>query len=432
MRKSKFIGLVLSAIIASELHAQNPVATTGTFALEHATIVTVTKGIIENGTVLIDSGRIAAAGEQVVIPSRAEVIDCSGLYIYPGMIDSGTILGLSEIDSDPRTRDFDEVGDVLPQVKALTAVNPNSALIPVTRVNGVTTVLAAPRGGLFPGTAALVNLHGYTPDQMYAGFQGVVLEFPSSGKQSAMDTRTDELIKKEYEKTMTRLNETWAKALAYARIDSATHGHADYYPEMEALLPVIRGDMPLLVEANRAEDILAALDWVEKNKVPHVVLTGVAEGWRVADRIAKAGIPVITGPVLALPSRSYDRYDKSYANAGLMHKAGVTVAIRTADAENVRNLPYNAGFAANYGLGKDEALRAVTIIPAKIFGVDMDLGSIEPGKIANLFVTDGDPFETRTQVKYLFIHGWKIPLVSRQTELYDEFLHRAPGLTLEK
>lgn len=432
MSKAKIIGLILSAIIVPQLHAQNPIAATGTFALEHATIVTVTMGTIGNGTVLIDSGRIVSVGEQVIIPSDAEVIDCAGLYIYPGMIDSGTILGLSEIDSDQRTRDFDDVGDVLPQVKALTAVNPNSALIPVTRVNGVTTVLTAPRGGLFPGTAALINLHGYTPDQMYAGFQGVVLEFPSSRKHDTFDNRTDALIQKDYEKSMTRLNETWGKALAYARIDSAMHGDAGYYPEMEALLPVIRGEMPLLMEVNRAEDILAALAWIEKNEVRHVILTGVAEGWRVANEIAKAGIPVITGPVLALPSRAYDRYDKSYANAGIMHKAGVTVAIRTADAENVRNLPYHAGFAANYGLGKEEALRAVTIVPAKIFGVDKELGSIEPGKVANLFVTDGDPFETRTQVKYLFIHGWKIPLVSRQTELYDEFLHRAPGLTLEK
>ncbi|MBT8189856.1 MAG: amidohydrolase family protein, partial [Bacteroidia bacterium] len=131
---------------------------------------------------------------------------------------------------------------------------------------------------------------------------------------------------------------------------------------------------------------------------------------------------------LARPSRASDKYDIAYANAGLMHKAGVKVALRTRETENVRNLPFNAGFAAAYGMGKIEALKAVTIIPAEIFGVDKDYGSVEQGKVANLFVTDGDPFETKTQVKHLFIKGWKIPLESRQTLLYDEFLNRSPGI----
>jgi imidazolonepropionase-like amidohydrolase len=290
-------------------------------------------------------------------------------------------------------------------------------------------VITAPSGGLFPGTASLINLHGYTPDQMYAGFQAVVLSFPSTGRRGGFDRRSDEDIKKASEKALNLLNEVWARPLQFHKLDSATKGKgAAYYPEMEAMVPVVRGERTLMVEVNAAKDITAALKWLKEKKVKKVILTGCREGWRVADELAKSKIPVITGPVLALPSREYDRYDKAYANAGLMKKAGVKVAIRTSETENVRNLLFHAGFAAAYGMGRDEALKAITIVPAEIFGVADKMGSIEVGKSANLFVCDGDPLETKTNVNHVFIEGWQIPMVSRHTELYDEFLKREPGL----
>lgn len=426
--------LVLIASTAN--YAQKAKGKTGTFALTNATIETVTNGTVK-GTLLIQDGKIAEIGSNVTIPDGAEIIDCSNLTVYPGMIEGGAQLGLTEVNSDARTRDYNEIGDLIPQMKALTAVNPNSVLIPVTRVSGVTTSLAVPTGGLFPGTAALINLHGYTPDQMFAGFEGVVMNFPATGRRSRWDRRTDEEIKKEAEKALKKLNEIWDRALEYHRIDSTfkasgKKAELDYYPEMEALLPVVRGQQKLLIEVNAADDIEAAIDWVEEKKITNVVFTGVSEGWRRADKLAKANIPVIAGPVLSIPNREYDRYDASYTNPGVMHKAGVKVAIRTSDAENVRNLPYNAAFAATYGLGKEQALKAITIIPAEIFGVADKLGSLEKGKNATLFVTDGDPFETKTQVKYLFIDGWMIPLESRHTKLYDEFLDRQPGLKVNK
>ncbi|GAA0893474.1 amidohydrolase family protein [Fulvivirga kasyanovii] len=425
-----FLGLILFAVQWAE--AQNAKGKTGTFALTNASLVTVTNGTIANGTLIIADGKISALGTDVTIPEGAEVIDCTGLSVYPGMIEGGSRLGLVEVGSDARTRDYNEIGDVIPQMKALTAINPNSVLIPVTRISGVTTALTVPDGSLFPGTAALVNLHGYTPDQMYAGFEAVVLSFPSTGKRGRWDSRSEEDIKKDAEKALKQLNDAWEKAVAYYQIDSAIRAknskeNMEYYPEMENLLPVVRGEKTLLVEVNAANDIKAAIEWVADKDVK-VVFSGVSEGWRVAEELAEAKIPVIAGPVLNIPNREYDRYDRSYANPGIMHKAGVKVAIKTADAENVRNLPYNAGFAATYGMGKEEALKAITIVPAEIFGVADKLGSLEKGKIANVFVTDGDPFETKTQVRHLFIQGWKIPMESRQTKLYDEFLEREPGL----
>jgi imidazolonepropionase-like amidohydrolase len=199
---------------------------------------------------------------------------------------------------------------------------------------------------------------------------------------------------------------------------------------MQALMPVVRGERTLLVEVNTSKDIKEALKWIGEKKIKRVALTGVSEGWRVAEEIAKANIPVITGGVQELPTRDYDRYDRAYANAGLMKKAGVKVAIRSGENnnQNFRNLPYNAGFAAAYGMGREEALRAITIVPAEIFGVSDKLGSLEQGKSATLFVCDGDPLETKTQVKHVFIEGWQIPMSSRQTLLYEEFLKREPGV----
>ncbi len=414
------------------VNGQNAKGKYGTFALTNATIETVTKGTIQNGIVVISDGKIVAVGTNVSIPSGAESIDCSGHIIYPGLIEGGARLGLTEVNSDARTRDFNEIGQVIPQIQALTAINPNSVLIPVTRVSGVTTSLAVPSGGLFSGTAALINLHGYTPDQMFAGFKGVVLNYPRSGRRGRWDRRSDDEIKEASDKALKNLNEIWSKVKAYHTLDSTIKSSnskekLDYYPEMEALLPVYRGEMPLLIEVNASKDIKSAIKWVEGKNLK-VIFTGVSEGWRAARELAEANIPVITGPVLSTPTRGYDRYDRPYANAGLMHKAGVKVSIRNNGAENVRNLPYDAGFAAPYGLGKEEALKAITINTAEIFGVEKELGSIEVGKVANLFVATGDIFETKTQVEHLFINGWQIPLESRHTKLYDEFLDRDPGV----
>ncbi len=428
--KQKYISLLTLLIIAIGCYAQNPKAKKGTFALTNASIETVTKGVISNGTVIIQDGKITAVGSNVQVPQGAEVIDCKGSWIYPGFIESGSKIGLIEFGIFAQATDASEIGDLFHQVKALIAVNPNSAAIAVNRISGVTTALTVPEGDMFTGTAALVNLHGYTPDQMFAGFEGVVLVYPRTGKRGNFDRRTDEEIKKADEKAIQRLNDIWDRAVQYHKIDSATQGKGAYYPEMQALLPVVRGEKNLLIEANGAKEIRAALKWVKERKIKKVILTGVAEGWRVADEIAKANIPVLAGPVLELPSREYDRYDKAYQNPGLMQKAGVKVALKTDDGNmNYRNLPYHAGFAAAYGMGREEALKAITIVPAEIFGVADKLGSIEVGKSATLFICSGDPLEPKTQVSNVFIEGWQMPMQSRQTLLYDEFLKREPGLT---
>lgn len=438
--------LLAAALAAALLSLAHPAAAQGvpqgrpgTFALTDCRIETVTRGVIERGTVVIADGRIAAVGPNVPIPPEAERIPCDGGTVYPGFIDGGTKMGLTEIGSLDETRDVQEIGAITPHMRALTAVNPSSIHPPIARVNGVTMGLTAPTGGLMPGTAALITFHGHTPQQMALGFEAVVVNFPSSARRGRFDRRSREERERQAREQRNRLTETWEQAKRFAELlERRTDEDPTpaYVPEMEALLPAVRGEAPLLVEANFAEDILAALEWARERDV-RIVLMGALEGWRVADRIAEAGVPVIVGPVHTLPVRESDRYDRPFTNPGLLHAAGVQVALRTTalaqtNVQNVRNLPFQAAFAAafgeEHGFGRQQALEAVTIVPARIFGVDDEVGSIEAGKRATLFVATGDPFETATQITHLFMDGYAVPLVSRHTQLYEEYLERVPGL----
>lgn len=434
------VGLLAGALllVSSTAHAQKQPGAQGPFALTNAQIVTAPGDTISNGTVVVRDDSIAAVGPNVTVPNDIENrLNCEGLTVHPGLIDSGTQLGLQEVESLSETQDHNEVGDLTANMEAVTAVNPNAVTIPVTRVHGITTVLTEPTEGLLPGTAALISLHGYTPSQMHeGGVQLTKLDFPSTGRSGPSDDRSAETIKQEAEKALNKLNELWDQAERYAAIDSAvtvqpeTRRQPEYLPAMDGLIPVMRGKRPLLIAANTASDISSALDWAEEHNVlDQVVLTEAAEGWRVADEIAAADVPVLVGPIMQPPSRESDRYDKAYRNPALLHEAGVEVALRTGSAENVRNLVFHAGFAASHGLGKTEALRAVTTTPAQIFGVEDRIGTVEVGKRANLFVTNGDPFQPSTDVHHLFIDGYKLPLESRHSKLYDEFIHRNPGLT---
>ncbi|MEL7161397.1 MAG: amidohydrolase family protein [Bacteroidota bacterium] len=417
------LGTTLSAQVIGK-------ATKGAFLLKNATLETITNGSI-TGDLLIENGKITGIGTEVAAPAGAKTIDCTDKYVYPGFIDAGTSLGTVEVSSVSLTRDNNEIGDIKPHLHALTAVNPSSVAIPVTRVSGVTTVITKPVGGVIPGTAALINLVGYSPDEMYADFSAVCLNFPSGAARGRWDRRSDEDRKKEKEKKLKTLTDLWDETKLFAKIWDAKQKDAsirqDLYSQLEAMVPVIKGEMPLFVEVNRDQDILSAIEWIQENEIK-AVLTGVAEGWRVAKEIAESGIPVITGPVINIPTRGSDRYDRAYTNPAMLKKAGVTVAIRSNDTENVRDLPFHAGFAAAYGLGREEALKAITIVPAQIMGLDEAYGSLEVGKMANLFICDGDPLETKTQIEQVFIQGWEIPMNSRHSLLYEEFLERSPGV----
>ncbi|MFU8860204.1 MAG: amidohydrolase family protein [Cyclonatronaceae bacterium] len=403
----------------------------GKFALVGGTVHTITNGTFENGTVLINGNLIEYAGSATSFDSGYTVIDASGKHVYPGFIDAGTRLGLVEISAVPVTADDAELGNFNPHMKAFTAINPAAVAIPVTRVSGVTTVLSYPSSGIIPGKSTLINLYGYTPDSMAVIRDAAMhLNWPAYGRRGWWDSRSDDDIRRQYERDLKQLNDYLEEAKSYHEMmvqyetEPAGKTKPSRNADMDAMRAVFNGELPVIISVDREKDILNAIEWIKSNIHINAILSSVAEGWRVADQIAEAGIPVIVGPVLRTPSRGYDNYQRPYQNAGMLASAGVLVAIQTAQTENVRNLPYNAGYAAVYGLGREEAIRAVTINPARMLGVDHIIGSLEKGKLANLFVSDGDPLETMTRIDHVFIRGFNIPMVSRHTQLHQEYIER--------
>ncbi len=402
----------------------------GKFAITGATIHTVTNGVIEGGVLLIDGEKIVQVGKNAKITADYKRIDATGKHVYPGFIDGWTGLGLVEISAVPVTVDNAELGQFNPHMYAFTAFNPNSAAVPVTRVSGVTTVLSKPSSGSISGKAAVMDLWGYSPDSMAVKKSGaLILNLPSSRKGGWWDRRSDEEVKKQYEKNLKEIDDFLDKARFYDQMmkayEQSPKGKTkpDFDPRMEAMREVLAGKVRVVITVNREQDILDAITWTQKNEDMKYAFAGVKEGWRVAEEIAEADIPVLT-TTLYTPSRDYDNYQRPYQNPGIMAKAGVKVAIVSDDTENSRNAPFEAGYAAAYGLGKEEAIKALTINPAQIFGVDNRLGSLEAGKQANLFISDGDPLQPMTNIEQVFIKGYKIPMVSRHSQLYDEFLDR--------
>lgn len=429
--KFKFCAAAASACLALAAGA----AAQETYAVRNATIVTVSGPIIEKGTVVISGGKIAAVGRNVKVPGNARIIDASGLRVYPGLIDSGTALGLTEIGSVPATQDTNEVGDINPHLKAAVALNPHSELIPVARANGITAAISAPRGGLIAGQSALIQLDGWVPSEMVIKAPAAIhVNFPrlsGEGGEFELDPverreQTRRARIREARRRLERLKSVFRDAEAYAKAQEASRKAGTYLPpdlKLEALAAAIRGEVPVVLHVDREEEIKAAAEFAEEFKLK-AILAGAGDAARTVDLLKSKNIPVILGPILSLPRREDDPYDSIFTTAKVLHEAGVRLAIQSNSSSDVRNLPYHAAMAAAYGLPKEEALKAITLYPAQLFGVADKLGSIEPGKIANLIVTDGDPLEIRTQVKYLFINGRPVSLKTRHTELYEKFLQR--------
>ncbi|MFL6332016.1 MAG: amidohydrolase family protein [Pyrinomonadaceae bacterium] len=409
-----------------------------TYVIRGAHVVTVSGADIDNATVVISGGRISAVGANVNVPAGAQTIDGSGLWVYPGMIDAGTNMGLSEISSGaPGTNDTAELGDMNPNVAAIWAVNPSSSHIAVTRVEGVTSVLSMPSGGTISGQAAFINLAGTSPREMAVAPQAaLVIDFPRVGggggfaaflaaqqgiSQDALSAR---------DRRVEELRRLFRDAEAYGRAQDAYAKDPKSVPrpptdlKLAALVPYARGERPVIFRAERDRDIRNAVRFAEELKLKPVIIGG-SEAWKTAQFLKEKNVPVILDSVLNLPLREDDGYDSLYENAAKLQAAGVRFCISTGDSgAHVRDLPFHAGMAAAYGLPKAEALKAVTLYPAQILGVADRVGSIEQGKIANLVVTDGDLLEARTHVRHLFINGRQIPLVSRHTMLYDQFKDR--------
>jgi imidazolonepropionase-like amidohydrolase len=409
-----------------------------TYVLRNARVVTVSGADVEGATVVIAGGRIGAVGANVAAPAGAQEIDARGLTVYPGMIDLGTNMGLAEISSGaPGTMDTQELGEMNPNAAAIWAVNPHSSHVAVTRVEGVTSVLTMPSGGVISGQAAFINLAGSSPREMaVAPTAALVIDFPRVGGgggfaallAAQQGVSQDALAQRD--RRVDEMRRMFRDALAYGRAQDAYARDPKSVPrpasdlKLAALVPYARGERPVIFRAERDRDIRAAVRFAEEMKLKPVILGG-SESWKAVQFLKERDVAVILDSVLNMPLREDDPYDSLFENASKLQAAGVRFCISTGDSgAHVRDLPFHAGMAAAYGLPRAEALKAVTLYPAQILGVADRVGSVETGKIANLVVTDGDILEARTRVRHLFINGRLIPLVSRHTMLYEQFKDR--------
>lgn len=412
------------AFAASALLAAAPLAAQGAVAIEGGTVYPVTGAPIEGGTVVIQDGRITAVGRGVAVPAGARRIDARGKRVTPGLFESQTRTGLTEVGQVQVTNDYslaDQDQDrIMAAFDVTDGLNPRSVVIPVTRIAGVTTAVSAPSGGLVSGRGVVIDLAGddvgdmivKRPVAMYATL-GEGVETPGGGARGGATLRLRELLEdtRAYSRRRADFERGESRELAASRLD------------LEAMIPVLQGRLPLVVEAHRASDIRAALRIADEYGLK-LIVQGGTEAWMVAGDLARARVPVIVKVLQNLPA-SFERLGARYDNAALLRRAGVAVAITTGETHNARNVRQEAGNAVAYGLPWDEALRAVTLYPAQIWGVADTHGSLAPGKVGNVVVWDGDPLELMTRVEHVFIAGREVPLTSRQTELRDRYVRPA-------
>jgi imidazolonepropionase-like amidohydrolase len=400
-------------------------------ALKGGKILTVTHGTIEDGVIVMENGRITVVGptSSTKVPAKAQVIDAKGMTIYPGLIDSETHLGLTEVSADKMTNDLIETSDeIMPHMHVYDAFHAETMLIPVARVNGVTNAIVAPDSGdTLPGQDIFIQLDGKSARELIL-VKDITMPLNFTGEQR----RNESFDKAKYPQTRMGM----AAQLRQAFLDAQDYlqKQADYEKKsktdktatapkrdlkLESLVPYLKGERPVVLAANTAPDVETAVSLANEFHLKFI-LNHVQHAQKALDYIASLKVPVIVGPIWELPKEN-ERYDAVYSLPAQLQKRGVKVIIASSDAHNVRNLPYQAGYAVAYGLPYEEALRAITLYPAQAFGLDKDYGSLEVGKMANIVVANGDPLDVKTDVKHVFIAGQEIPMDNRQIRLRDQY-----------
>lgn len=401
-----------------------------TLLLTGATVYTVAGATITNGQVLVRDGKIAAVGSSVQAAGAKE-ISLAGQQLYPGMIALNTDLGLVEIEGVRATVDVRETGEYTPDVYSWLAVNPDSELLPVARANGISHFEPVPQGAVVAGQSGLLALDGWTTEQM-AVKKSVALQiyWPNAGldlnpkekSRNPAKWKSAEAQDKERKENVRQLDDFFAEARAYAKARAAAKD-VQIVPAWEAMLPVVQGKIPVTIHADDARQIRAAVTWATTNNLKLIIADG-REAWQVAALLASNHVPVIFSHVFTLPPRDSEGYDVQYRAAGILSKAGVKLAISGGEGSLVKNLPYTAAQAMAFGLPADEAIKAITLYPAQLAGVAERLGSIEIGKDATFFVSDGDILDIRSNVKRMWIGGKEVSLESRHTRLYEKYRNR--------
>ena len=378
------------------------------YAIMGATIHPVDKPDIVGGTVVVRDGKIESVMDGPGAPAEAQIINATGLHLYPGLIDAGTTLGIAEIEQVDATQDAAEIGRFQPDLRAGIAVNVESELVEVARAGGITTAFLRPHGGIIGGQCSLIQTAGWTPEEMVRNYTaGLSLTWP------------------EDDESQQRLARFLKECRLYdaARSNKETANSVLRDPRYEAMRLYVTGKKRIFIEAHSRQQIAGALIWAEEEKLK-IVITGGTEAWKLGRALKARNVPVIIGPVMRAPIESWDPYDAPYANPGRLFEAGVPFCIRSDNASNSRNAPLEAARAVAFGLPESEALKSVTLHAARILGIDKECGSITVGKRADLIITDGSPLQTTTQIKGVFVGGQPFAPESRQTRLYEKYRAR--------
>ncbi len=418
--------LALAVFIDVKAHNEIPaMAQTKPIALTNARIYTITNGIIENGTVVFEKGKITAVGKQVSIPTNAETIDCKGQNIYPGFFAPYATTGLVEIDLVRATRDQAEAGSINPNAKAYTAFNPESEIIPTIRSNGVLFANIAPQGGIVSGTASLMMLDGWNKEDMaLLPRSGICVNFPNIGITNAWwMNKPAEAQRKENQENLDKLYTLFEEAKMYSLM--AQNGAVKEKDiRMEAMRPIFENGMNVFIDAGEYRQILEVIKFTKKFSLKTVIV-GAFDAWRCADELRDAGISVIIPRTHSLPARDEDGYDEQFLLPKKLADKNVVFAFSDNGSWQQRNVAFQAGTAVAFGLSEEDALKGLTLYPAKILGVDKALGSIEVGKDASLFVSTGNAIDALTNnVTFAFLQGKKISLENRHTRLADKYRER--------
>ncbi len=409
-----------------------------TVLLRNATIHTVSGPTLTNAELFVDGGVIKGIGTG--LKEKAEqTIDLGGKHVFPGLIAAATSAGLVEIDMIRATRDLSEVGEYTPDVRSWMAVNPDSELLPVARANGITHIVPVPSGGVVAGQSGLVALTGWTVEEMTVKAPVALHVFWPS---MSLDTTPKEQLRdkskfksledqaKERTEKIKALDDFFSEAEAYAK----SRKEEEPVPAWEAMLPFVKGQIPLMIYADDYREIKAAVEWADQRKYK-MILAGAKDAWMLADLLAKHQVPVlferiynVSGPLGATPARDVDAYDVYFRAPEVLHKAGVKVAIGMGlggqVASELRSLPYYAAQAVAFGLPEEEGLKAITLYPAEMLGVSDRFGSLESGKEATFVIADGSILDNRTHVSEVWIRGEKTSMETRHTRLYEKYRNR--------
>jgi imidazolonepropionase-like amidohydrolase len=421
-------GLAESGLASDQIPGKKQ---TKPIVLKGAMVHTVSGGNIEAGSMVFVDGKITAIGKEVAIPDGAEIIDCAGKHIYPGLFDAHSQIGLIEIEAVRATVDVAETGSLNPNVRAEVAFNPDSELIPVTRANGVLLGLSAPTGSLVHGRSAVMQLDGWTWEHMSLKMNvGMHVRWPRPMARGGRRGNDSGQTRSE-DSSLEELNDWIKNAKLYQAAREAAPEKQPWDARLEATLPVIEGQMPLVVEADQAAQIESAIAFAKAHQL-RLIISGGYDAELCAPLLRETNTPVIIAGVYRVPQRESDPYDAAYTLPERLQKNGIKFAVAAADrfgGSNIRNLPYHAATAVAYGLNPESAIRSITLSPAEILGVADRVGSLDVGKDATLFVADGDILETPTQVERAFVQGRIVDLGSGHTQLFRKYSEKYKQLS---